>query len=159
MGTSQSIGRKAVIPSIITKSWLLEDRPAALQISDELLDDLRSFCLDMWRERALERNLPAPDDLSSSCKFTSLFVRELIGGRIAGNEMHQFVIVEDEVVDINRLSKDVLSLEDPHHEDFSFIGNPEHMESLESCAFRVNQWIEHWHLLNTPGQDRKLAIL
>src|SRR3546814_6093181 len=35
----------------------------------------RSFLIQKWKERAQELGRPIPNDLSDSCKFTSLFMR------------------------------------------------------------------------------------
>lgn len=56
----------------------------------DLADRAREFVLRKWRERAEERGLSMPDDLSGSCKFSSLFASRLFGLEMRGNEQHQF---------------------------------------------------------------------
>ncbi len=135
-----------MIPEKLSKNWILEDRPVLCEVTPELLDQMRSFCYKKWCERAAERGVGKPDDLSYSCKFTSMFVREVIGGYISGSYDHQFVVLDDEVIDINQDAQDVRDLDDPHDEDFSFLGRRDHLESLESCVPRVNDWVSEFKL-------------
>lgn len=132
------------LPTIIDRDWIFEERDPVVEVTPGLIEEMQEFCLSKWKERAEERGLKEPKDLSYACKFTSLFVREVIGGYISGNEKHQFVVVDDEVVDINEGAEDVRKLDDPHLEDFGFIGNPDHLDSLESCLPRVQSWLNEF---------------
>ncbi|MBO9428721.1 hypothetical protein [Sulfitobacter sp. R18_1] len=139
----------------VTRDWLEDDREGVYPVSDELMAVAAAFCLERWRERAEERGLPVPRDLSYACKFTSLFLRELIGGEIKGNWDHQFVELDGEIYDLNRSAEDVANLVDPWHHDPEFMGNPEHVEALESCIPRVRTWVEKFmsQYSPEPGAD------
>ena len=130
-----------LLPDLLSVAWLRDDFAGSLTPDAETLAWMRAFCLDKWRERAADRGLSCPSDLSSSCKFTSLFARAFFGGSLEGNELHQFLVVDDEVVDLNVNAQDVAMMDDPHAHDPGFFGNPEHIEALESCIPRVNIWI------------------
>ena len=130
------------IPTKLSKKLLLTEIKTDYSITEHNLLLLENFCFEKWKERAKERYQKEPVDLSYSCKFTSLFVRQVLGGHISGNYFHQFCIVDDEIVDINKNCRDVYILDEPHKIDMKFIGNREHIESLESCVPRVNEWID-----------------
>lgn len=130
------------IPEKISRDWLINNLDGKTEPSHDNMKTMEYFCLEMWQKRASEYKFEHPGDLTNSCKFTSLFLRSLIGGEIAGNERHQFVILDDEIFDLNKNSEDVKLIDEPYFEDFYFIGNPEHLESLESCIPRVNNWLE-----------------
>lgn len=132
---------KKDFPARVTRAWLERELPGEYEPTPEFLDDLRAFIMPRWRERELARYFPEPDDLSRSCKFTSLFLRALIGGRIAGNEDHQFVIRNGEVLDLNAGAGDMAALDDPYFDDPGFLGNRDHCDSLDSCLPRVSQWL------------------
>lgn len=110
---------------------------------------LRAFLLSKWRERAAEiPHRPIPDDLSSACKFVSLFVQALYGGEIRGNRRHQFVVLNGEILDPCRGNQDVLKIMskglDPHEHDPIWFGNPDHQKSMATCNPRVKQWLSDW---------------
>lgn len=107
-------------------------------------DRMRSFVLQKWKERARERGLPEPKDLSNSCKFCTLFVKALHGGEIRGNYHHQFNVINGEIVDLSFDSEDVSKLDDPYEHDEIFWLNPEHKESMKSCKPRVRQWVKEY---------------
>lgn len=95
----------------------------------------------LWRERAAERGLPDPTDLSGSCKFSSLLLSDVFGLEMRGSEDHQFCVGPGgEVVDLNADEPDVRALADPHRHDPSFWMSPDHAESLGSCRPRVARW-------------------
>ncbi|WP_411839688.1 hypothetical protein [Paracoccus sp. ME4] len=114
-----------------------------MNLNPELADRAREFVLRKWRERAAERNLPAPEDLSGSCKFSSLFAAKLFGLEMRGNEQHQFCIRPDgSIFDLNAGAADVAALADPWKHDPVFWMNPDHREAMESCEARVAAWLE-----------------
>ena len=101
----------------------------------------RKALANLWRERAAERGLPEPADLSGSCKFSSLLLSEVFGLEMRGNEDHQFCVGPGgEIVDLNANEPDVRALADPYRHDSSFWMSPDHAESLESCRRRVASW-------------------
>lgn len=116
-----------------------------LPATPENIEKAKAFVLKKWRERATERGLRAPTDLSSSCKFSSLFAQRVFGGKLRGNWDHQFVVLPDgKVLDLNLDAEDVRALDDPHRHDRSFWGNREHRESMASCEPRVAAWVEEF---------------
>lgn len=128
-----------------------------LAITQDAIDRAKSFCLEKWKERWRDRhpNGPTwtaicgwdyePEDLSSSCKFTSLFAREVFGGEILGNSDHQFVRLHNgSILDLNAEAADVREMDDPYEIDLDFFGSPDHAESMESCLPRVQAWVEEF---------------
>jgi hypothetical protein len=91
-----------------------------------------------WKERSCELDRPEPTNLSGACKFASLFAREMFGGEIAGNYLHQYLVHKGRVIDLT--GSDGAKLNAYHH-DRKFWLNPEHKESLISCAPRVSDWV------------------
>lgn len=120
-------------------------RPSPLLPTPEILEIVRSVAMEGWRARAKERGLPEPSDLSGSCKFTSLLLRRLFGGRLRGNEGHQFLELSGgQRLDLNEWAQDVVELRakglDPWRHDPLFWNNPDHRASLRSCEARVDLW-------------------
>lgn len=116
------------------------------------IEKAKAFVLAKWKERAEERGHAEPEDLSSSCKFSSLFAHRIFGGKLQGNYDHQYVVVDGEIVDLNVDAKDVRDLMDdgidPHEHDSDFWGNEDHLESLASCDARVYKWVQEFNALN-----------
>jgi len=111
----------------------------------ENVEFAKQFVLAKWRERATERLMAPPQDLSSSCKFTSLFAREVFGGKIRGNWDHQFVVLPGgDILDLNEDALDVQGMSDPYRHDDLFWMNREHRKSLKSCMPRVKTWISEF---------------
>lgn len=113
------------------------------------VDDLRAFVLGRWRARALEQGLPLPDDLSSSCKFGALFVREILGGEIRGNWAHVHCRLTDgRILDLSRHAGDVEAIRarqlDPYDHDRAFVRSRDFRDSLDTCRPRVKAWVEEW---------------
>lgn len=142
---------KKDFPARVTRAWLNKELAGEMEPSPELLDELRVFIMPFWREREVARFFPEPADLSRSCKFTSLFLRALIGGRIAGNEHHQFVIRDGEVFDLNADAADVTALDDPYFDDPSFIGSRDHCDSLDTCVLRISDWLAAFRAERIPA--------
>ena len=115
-----------------------------LPATHENLERAKEFVLQKWRERAAERGHAEPEDLSSSCKFSSLFVQAIFGGQIQGNYEHQYVVLNGEIIDLNKDAADVKSMDDPHTHDESWFGNDGHLDSLESCKPRVKDWVREF---------------
>lgn len=167
VGASHMVGR-ATVPAIIGKPKLKEEydfdyeghaddvdpeyeqefKPGRVPATPENIHLAKQFVMQKWAERWAEKGFEGqPADLSNSCKFSSLFAREIFGGRLRGQQAHQFVELEDgTIVDLNLDAKDVKALgQHAHfHDDELFWGNPEHKDALDSCRPRVNQWVEEF---------------
>jgi hypothetical protein len=133
------------LPKQISRNWLLDDLEGIIEPTEYNLKIMQKFCMDMWKKRAEERQVEVPKDLTNSCKFTSIFLRHFIGGEIGANECHQFVIKDNDIFDLNKDACDVLNMKEPYFQDYEFIGNPEHIESIETCIPRIEKWIEVFH--------------
>lgn len=141
--------------------------PGKLEPTPENLERAKEFVLKKWRERAAERGYPEPEDLSSSCKFSSLFAQAIFGGQIQGHYEHQYVVLNGEVIDLNKDAADVKAMDDPHDHDESWFGNDEHIDSMESCKPRVMDWVREFrdglnesftlNSLDDSGVDRLVA--
>jgi hypothetical protein len=118
-------------------------KPARLPATPENIARARDFVLEKWQERGRERGYEV-SDLTNSCKFSSLFAREIFGGKLRGSQAHQFVeLPSGKILDLNIDAKDVRALGDNahDHDDDYFWGNPEHKEAVDSCRPRVAQWV------------------
>lgn len=104
----------------------------------------KRFVLRKWEERKLERGAAEPHDLSDSCKFSSLFAQRIFGGRLRGNEKHQYVSLGGSIIDLNADAADVQDMKHPYRHDPVFWGNTDHVASMRSCIPRVDQWIEEF---------------
>lgn len=138
----------------------IRDQREPLDPTHENMELSREYLMEMWIQRHAERvgkNLAladrVPTDLSYSCKFTSLFIAAVFGGEVHGNEWHQFAVIDGTVFDPNSESDDVLKLTDPYEHDEYFFGNREHLESVQSCAARVKQWVNGYD--NWLDQNKK----
>jgi len=122
------------------------------------VDALRDFVLARWRERADEMRLVVPEDLSSSCKFGALLVRELHGGEIRGNWAHVHCRLPcGGILDPSRWAEDVETIRarelDPYEHDRTFIRSRDFRDSLETCIPRVKAWADEWRMAQKmPGR-------
>lgn len=126
----------------IDASWLVERHYGVLAADAATVAELRAFVMERWLERAAELGLPAPTDLSSSCKFGALFCKSLLGGEIRGSFDHLYAFVDGRVVDLSEGAADVAALAEPYRNDPAFLGSEDLAASLESCLPRVTSWIE-----------------
>jgi len=124
------------------KSWLNGLSKSTLPATTENISKAKDFVLAKWKERSVERGSSEPVDLSYSCKFCTLFVKQVFGGRIEGNFDHQYNVIDGEIVDLSSDSEDVRSHDDPYHHDKLFFGSKDHLESLSSCLPRVEKWVD-----------------
>jgi len=113
----------------------------------EIIEIARHVALQGWRARAEERGRPEPEDLSGSCKFTSLMALSLFGGRLRGNSEHQYLeLPSGERLDLNAEAEDVRAKQargvDPWRHDTAFWNNLDHRASLRSCKPRVALWVD-----------------
>ena len=103
----------------------------------------KKFVFKKWQERAKERGAEV-SDLSSSCKFSSMFAQRIFGGKIRGNYEHQYLLLNGNIIDLNSDAEDVQRIALPYHHDKKFWNNKEHRKSLESCAPRVEKWVQEF---------------
>ncbi len=130
----------------------------------------QAFVLARWQERHDERfgsdegSLRfRPTDLSSSCKFSSIFALAVFGGKLEGNPDHQFVRLSDgQVLDLNHGAQDVLELgERAHRHNPAWWGCRDHKASLKSCLPRALAWVAQFEqdigrgLLEVPSPSIK----
>lgn len=133
--------------------------PWPISLSPDALDLARDFVFQKWCERAGERLLPMPDDLSGSCKFSSLFCAEVFGLKMRGNADHQFCIDEQgSIVDLNAGAADVSRLSDPWRHDPIFWNNRDHRASMQSCRPRVALWLQEFALQLSPHEPVSSAL-
>lgn len=119
--------------------------PGQIDTTPENIQIARDFVFQRWIDRANSRCDQTPVDLSSACKFASLFAWQLFGGTLAGNCRHQFVLSHDgSVLDLCCGSAELESMKDPYVHDAEFFGNDEHLSSLDSCLPRVSDWIRQF---------------
>lgn len=123
--------------------------PARLPATAANIKRAHTFCLAQWQQRHLERHGEGgrawmPTDLSSACKFTSLFAQAVFGGALEGNEDHQFVrLPSGDILDLNTASQDVVELgSKAHQHDPAWWGNADHRKSMTSCQPRVEAWLQ-----------------
>lgn len=85
--------------------------PTAFPATPENISAAKGFVLRKWRERAIERGREEPADLSSACKFGSLFAAKLFGGKVRGNFFHQWCELPDgQRIDVSDEAADVASM-------------------------------------------------
>ncbi len=101
----------------------------------------RAFVFRRWCELALERDAPAPSDLSGACKYGSLFVQGVFGGAIEGHYAHQFNRVGGRLVDLGHDALDVGRMRNPYLHDAGYFLIPEYRDRLARCAPRVAAWV------------------
>lgn len=129
---------------------IFENLKRILSPTKHNIEVAKAFVLKKWKERASERGYKEPNDLSSSCKFSSLFAQKIFGGTIFGNENHQYVKLSNGIIiDLNIDAEDVKLLASPHSHDEEFWKNTEHKESMKSCIPRVNRWVEEFKKLTS----------
>ncbi len=109
----------------------------------------QAFALRKWRERRSQQNKlykqrkKLPTDLTDACKFCSMFAVKVFGGEMQGNNDHQWVIhddAEDGIIDLTDYGNHPEDWYYYEHDD-SFWMNPDHVDALESCIDRVNNWL------------------
>lgn len=139
--------------------------PFPVEPTPEAVGAAKAFAMRKWTERHEERTAeweralgsrpswPAPEDLSSSCKFTSVFAAAVFGGHVEGNHDHQYAVVGGRVLDLNEDAADVLALDEPYRHDPAFFGSRDHRASMESCYPRVRAWLgEFAELVAAPSR-------
>lgn len=121
--------------------------PAKLQLTAATREIAIKALNGLWAERCAERGMPIPSDRAGACKFASLLARELFGGRLAGNQEHVFITLEDgQRLDLNENEPDVIAMGGAAHAMHCFVlSDIEYRQSLGSCMPRVTRWAK-WAL-------------
>lgn len=130
--------------------------PFPIAATDAAVEDAKAFVLAKWQDRhdaqarEWERAMGSPwtrerpVDLSSSCKFTSLFAAVVFGGVLKGNYGHQFVEAGGATIDLNEDASDVRGVDEVYGHDPAFFGSPDHVDSMRSCLPRVREWLAEY---------------
>lgn len=143
---------------MITKSWLNKESDGVLPPTDDNICKAKEFVFEKWKERAVERGINEPTDLSSSCKFCSLFVKQVFGGRIRGNYDHEHNVIEGKIIDLSCDSEDVSKLDNPYWHDRTHMGCRDHIETLKSCMPRVNEWVDGFTKKMVEESDAEMHL-
>lgn len=150
----------------LTKQTVSTVEDGVIEPTPQNIARAREFLFRKWTERAREMGRPDPADLSDSCKYSSLFVQKIFGGRVRGNERHQFVQLENgKILDLNSGANDVRTMERPYEHDPKFFANPKHVESMQSCEATVIQWaaefkqslIQNESVVLNEGMEKKIV--
>lgn len=126
-----------------------------IQATPNNLKRFEQFLKVKWAERSKQRydswgdtqDKPwqPPATLEGACKFTSLFANRLFGGRMRGNQKHQYLeLPNGKIID----PVPVPGVANPQQHDEEFWMNPDHKDSLESCLPRVNEWVKEFMSMN-----------
>ncbi len=129
---------------MINEENVFDEKRGFLLFNEANVTLATNFIFLKWCERATDRGLSEPVDLSNACKFASIFANVVFGGELNGNWEHQYVVNNTEIIDLtnnfngNRVDASV------YKHDEQFWGNDEHVASLVSCIPRVNDWINEF---------------
>lgn len=117
--------------------------PARLPLTPRNIQKVEAALVGLWNERQTERSLPISTDRSGSCKFACLLVREVFGGRLAGNDFHMFNMINGRKFDLNEGQIDVLDLGGMAYiKSMKSITHSDYRASLGTCMPRVNRWVD-----------------
>ena len=121
----------------------------------ENITKAQDFVFQKWKARAREYGHDEPVDLSKSCKASSMFAQRIFGGQIRGNIDHQYVVLNNQIIDLNTDAADVRALPPnwAHYHDRRWFGNREHKASMKSLEPRVNRWVTEFTNLLTETKD------
>jgi hypothetical protein len=125
-----------------------------MEPTEENIARAKRFALAMWKERATERGLDSPRNLSSACKFCALFARGLFGGEVRANSYHCWIERGGLVIDLTDgvdaetfgITPERLTRHNPR-----FARNREFRESLRSCKPRVKDWLYRFLTVHPEG--------
>lgn len=139
--------------------------------SDSPKPSVDAFLLTKWQERATERGLPTPNDLSGACKFAAAFAQGIFGGKLEANELHTWLRNGSINVDFTKDSADTRDLiagrvpasmqayvnhfkievpEDIYEADRSFMKSRDFKNSIQANHERVTDWVIEWKSI--PGR-------
>lgn len=137
----------------LTRAKLRGSFPERLAPTEEIVRAASDFVFEKWVERAKERGWELPTDLSWACKFASLFAVCVFGGRMRGNDEHQYAV--HPTYGIIDLTNGVMGREMGH--DAGWWANKDHVESMQSCVPRVERWVEEF--LREQAFDKTRRII
>jgi hypothetical protein len=120
--------------------WTL-DWKARIAYSYERFAQAKIFVFRKWCDQAKERGLISPVDLSGSCKYGSLFMNQVFGGKIFGHYEHQYNIIGGRIVDLSHDAIDVGKISNPYLHEPEYFAIPEKKDSLNKCLPRVKGWV------------------
>jgi hypothetical protein len=120
--------------------WTL-NQEAQLAYSYKFFAQAKVFVFRKWCERAVERGVIAPTDLSGSCKYGSLFMNQVFGGVICGHYEHQYNIISGRIVDLSHDAIDVGRMTNPYLHEPDYFKIPKKQASLNRCLPRVEGWV------------------
>ena len=122
----------------------------------------QEFAFRKWCERAAENGREPPMDLTSACKFSSMFAVAVFGGKIKGNFFHQWAELSDgQRVDLNDKAADTLMMQQGlipddvaayaesfgmklpknlYAHDASHMRHPDTRDSASSIRPRIERW-------------------
>lgn len=114
--------------------------PGQLDYSYARFASAKLFLFERWCELALDRQTSTPTDLSSACKYGSLFAQSVFGGCIRGHYEHQYNFIGGRLVDLSHDSLDVGRMRNPYLHEAAYFQIPEVQTSLARCAPRATHW-------------------
>jgi hypothetical protein len=142
---------------------ICEAEKTVLPVTPENIVAAKRFVLAMWKARAQELGREEPVDLTSACKFASMFAAEVFGGEVRGHFFHQWVELpggqhldlNDEAQDVAMMLRGEIPPEDQAYAKLSRVRLPQpfykhdarHMRrrdnraSMQSIKPRVDQWV------------------
>lgn len=119
----------------------MTDQQVQLVYSYEYFALAKVFVFRKWCERAVERGMITPIDLSGACKYGSLFMNRVFGGVICGHYEHQYNIIEGRIVDLSHDAIDVGKMTNPYLHEPDYFAIPEKQAALNLCVPRVELWV------------------
>lgn len=115
-------------------------RPGHLPYNYENFALAKVFLFGKWCERAAERHVVQPTDLSGACKYGSLFMQCVFGGAIRGHFEHQYNFIDGRLVDLSHDATDVGHMRNPYLHEPDYFALPGMQLSLAQCLPRAELW-------------------
>lgn len=115
-------------------------RPGRVVYSYRNFAAAKTWFFAQWTDFAEERQVEAPDDLSGSCKYGSIFMQSAFGGAIRGHYAHQFNFIGGRRVDLSHDALDVARMRNPYLHELDYFLVPALQASLASCLPRAERW-------------------
>lgn len=119
--------------------WTLP-RDARVAYSYTRFAAAKAWFFERWVAWAAEREAVAPQDLSGSCRYGSIFVQAVFGGTICGHYAHQYNLIDGRVVDLSHDALDVGRMRHAYLHEPEYFKLPELQTSLASCRPRAERW-------------------
>ena len=141
-------------------NWLDDEAATETVVSEQALGIALNILTNGWRQRANDRNEPAPVDNSNSCKFATILVKTIFGGTIEGNYDHQYNVIDGVIIDLNKDCDDVITLKEkkqnPYRHDSIFFQSEDHLDSMLSCIPRIATWLSTVALSEHQNLDKEV---